>query len=296
MICFKKEKRPQFEVALSKLKLPPLQQAILEERYIKLLDCFQKRAFRLALFFHLGRFIITVGSLIVPALLSIQYTNTDSGESNSPSTSFQYRIYWATWIVSLLVTTSNGVLSIFKVDKKYYYLHTSLEQLRSEGWQYLELSGRYSGFFTPNTTPTHDNQFIYFCNVIEKIKMKQVEEEYYKLMDAQQSSVSTKPADSSGAAAGAATQLIKKVETSLIPPTPLNNILAQAQSLPADLLNHLVLMAQQQQQQEQAKQKPEEKVEGSDSNENKKNEGATAPPLPMLTDMQEYGTSQKNLL
>jgi hypothetical protein len=59
-----------------------------------------------------------------------------------------------------------------------------LEQLRSEGWQFLELSGRFSGFYTPRETPTHANQFLFFCHAVEKLKMKQVEEEYYKSTEA----------------------------------------------------------------------------------------------------------------
>jgi hypothetical protein len=55
-----------------------------------------------------------------------------------------------------------------------------LERLRSEGWQYFGLTGRYSGHLIGNRQPTHQNQFVYFTHYIEKIKMKQVEEEYYK--------------------------------------------------------------------------------------------------------------------
>jgi hypothetical protein len=71
------------------------------------------------------------------------------------------------------------------MDKRYYYLHTCLEQLHSEGWQYIELSGKYSGFNTPNIPPTHSNQFVFFSHAVEKIRMRQVEEEYFKLIDNQ---------------------------------------------------------------------------------------------------------------
>ena len=69
-----------------------------------------------------------------------------------------------------------------KVDKKYYFLNTIMERLRSEGWQYLGLSGRYSGKLQ-NIVPSHENQFLYFTHQIEKIKMKQVEEEFFKSND-----------------------------------------------------------------------------------------------------------------
>jgi hypothetical protein len=93
---------------------------------------------------------------------------------------FPVHMYWTTFVISLLVTTFNGILTLFKVDKKYYFLNTTLERLRSEGWQYFSLTGRYSGHLIQHQQPTHTNQFMFFTHYIEKIKMKQVEEEYYK--------------------------------------------------------------------------------------------------------------------
>jgi hypothetical protein len=54
------------------------------------------------------------------------------------------------------------------------------ERLISDGWQYLELTGKYSGFYTPNKQPSHENQFVYFSHSIEKIRMLQIQEEYLK--------------------------------------------------------------------------------------------------------------------
>ena len=66
-----------------------------------------------------------------------------------------------------------------------------LERLRSEGWQYFSLTGRYSGHLTSNNKPTHENQFVFFTHYIEKIKMKQIEEEYYKTDEKTSQSPST---------------------------------------------------------------------------------------------------------
>lgn len=226
-----KQNNKPIEVTIEQTSLVPLQKNIIKERYVKIMKHFEQRCFRIACIFHLARFIVTVGSLLVPALLSIQYSDTSNSTTIKDPDSFAYEIYWATWVISLLVTTSNGVLSTFKIDKKYYFLHTTLEQLRSEGWQYLELSGRYSGFHTPGIKPTHDNQFIYFCHAVEKIKMKQVEEEYYKLTDSHVH-VSDKTK----------TEGDKKAENTLVHPTPLNSLLEQAQNLPPDLLKQIYAM------------------------------------------------------
>jgi hypothetical protein len=81
-----------------------------------------------------------------------------------------------------LVTTCNGILTLFKVDKKYFFLHTTLEQLKSEAWQYIHLSGKY-GKVQNGIAPTHANQYVLFAHSLEKIKLKQIEEEYFKLTD-----------------------------------------------------------------------------------------------------------------
>lgn len=214
--------------------LNELQKSILDKRYIRLLESYERRCNRLSLIFHTARILITVGSLVVPALLSIQYTNTGSSSNSFPDTdSLSYRIYWATWVLSLLVTTSNGVVNVFKLDKKYYFIHTTYEQLRSEGWQYVCLTGRYSGIVSlSGQSSTHANQFIYFCHIIEKIKMKQVEEEYYKLSESQEATKHPNPQSQTQA---------QNVDT-LIPISPTKPITEMDKSIPPDLMKQLVAL------------------------------------------------------
>lgn len=174
-LCYKFYKdRSDIETVLEGIDLPPIQKQHIQSRYINILENMKKRVRKYSLVFHIGHFIITVGSLFVPALLSIQNSNVSFSING-----YSIPVYIITFVVSLLVTIFNGILTLFKIDKKYYFLTTTMERLRSEGWQFLGLTGRYSGNLN-NTTPTHANQFLYFTHQIEKIKMKQVEEEFYK--------------------------------------------------------------------------------------------------------------------
>lgn len=177
LCCTKYKDRQNFQNILEELDLSNIQKQIIQTRYLNILENFQRRTQIYSRMFYFGHFIITVGSLFVPALLSVQ--NSDSSFTYSGS-NFTVHVYWATFIISLLVTIFNGILTLFKIDKKYYFLNTTLERLRSEGWQYFGLTGRYSGHLIGHNVPTHSNQFVYFTHYIEKIKMKQVEEEYYK--------------------------------------------------------------------------------------------------------------------
>jgi hypothetical protein len=152
------------------LDIEPYKKSVLQERYLNVLQNFQMRATRLSFIFYSARIIITVGSILVPAFLSIQ------------NSSYQMQIYWTTWILSIFVTICNGLITLFKIDKKYFFINTTLELLHSEGWQYIGLSGRYAPKDAP-VPPTHENQFLVFFHMAEKIKMRQVEEEYWKFTD-----------------------------------------------------------------------------------------------------------------
>ena len=169
-MCSKK-KTPEsslFEI-FENLQIEQYKKTVLQERYLTVLNNFHQRSKTLSLMFYTTRIIVTVGSILVPAFLSIQ------------GSTYQMQIYWTTWILSILVTISNGFMTLFKIDKKYFFIHTTLELLYSEGWQYVGLSGRYAG--KDGIPPTHENQFLVFFHMSEKIKMRQVEEEYWKFTD-----------------------------------------------------------------------------------------------------------------
>jgi len=149
-----------------------LQRQSLKERYRFLLSEYSRRCALYAILFYVLRITMTVGSLAVPALLTIQ---------NSPGAPAY--AYWVTWGISLAGTTSNGIMTLFKLDKRFFMLHATMERLRSETWQYIQLAGRYSGVHHHNHTPTHANQFVFYCSQLEKINMKRVDEEYIKVAD-----------------------------------------------------------------------------------------------------------------
>jgi hypothetical protein len=98
-------------------------------------------------------------------------------------------MFWTTWSLSLLVTLSNAILTLFKVEKRYYYINTCIGQLYSEFWQYIELTGKYNGKHSGNKlkpldgsgVATHQNQYGLICRSIEKIKLKQIEDEFFKV-------------------------------------------------------------------------------------------------------------------
>ena len=149
--------------------LTVIQRHMIKERYRFLMAEYRHRCRLYSTLFYMFRLTMTVGSLAVPALLTIQ---------NTPGASVA--MYWVTWVISLAVTTSNGIMLLFKIDKRFFMMHATIERLRSETWQFVELAGRYSGHYTHPNPPTHSNQYVYYCTQLEKINMKRVDDEYIK--------------------------------------------------------------------------------------------------------------------
>ena len=113
------------------------------------------------------RFTVTVGSILLPAILSIGQMDPDKLPDNFDDIS-----YWSAWSLSLMVTVSNGFLQLFSLDKNYFEYAITSEQLKTEGWQFLQLSGKYDEY------PDHKSAYRPFCKSIELIKRKQVEKEF----------------------------------------------------------------------------------------------------------------------
>jgi len=157
---------------------------VLQSRFIGAVKDYRRRVWIYDSVYHYGRFISNLSSILVPALLSIQY----SGLTNVSNTEDYIRaIFWITWFLSLTVTVINNTLVIFRVEKKYFLLHIILSQLLAEGYQYAELTGRYSGFLLNNgVQTTHQNQFIFFVHAVERIIMRETDIEYFRLYDANQ--------------------------------------------------------------------------------------------------------------
>lgn len=160
--------------------LTPVQIRLIEIRYVNLIRFYENRVPKIDVLYHMTRLFISVGGVAVPALLSIQ----------SPTGINSVWLYWFTWIISLLVTLCHNVSTMFRFDKKYFGIHATLERLKTEGIQYLELSGHYSGHHG-HGPPTHENQYIYFVNSVERIRQRQIEDEYSAAREAEKVTPST---------------------------------------------------------------------------------------------------------
>tara|TARA_B100000214_G_C23957662_1_gene623675 strand:+ start:1288 stop:2112 length:825 start_codon:yes stop_codon:yes gene_type:complete len=140
---------------------------ILKSRFLAEVLMYEKRKNNTKKYYNVFRFIVTLGSLFLPALLSIGQMDPAKLPRNFDNIS-----YWASWTISLTVTACNGFLQLFSLDKNYFEFSITTEQLKTEGWQFFQLSGKYEEY------ESHKEAYKAFCKSIENIKRKQVEKEF----------------------------------------------------------------------------------------------------------------------
>ena len=156
---------------IDKLKFPEElnnNKEILKTRFVNEVGYYEKKRDKTKKYYNVFRFIVTTGSILLPAILSIGQMDPEKLPRN-----FDQITYWSSWSISLLVTISNGFLQLFSLDKNYFSYSLVVEQLKTEGWQFFGLSGKYEDY------DNHDKEsYKEFCKAVENIKRKQVESEF----------------------------------------------------------------------------------------------------------------------
>ena len=165
--------RPNFEVnvkqIIQNLEIDDNKKQILRKRYVNEVIKYNSLYNRYAFWYNSIRFLVTVGSMIVSALLPVQHMGSQAGFENEKE--FANQVYWFTWLLSLCVSIFNAIMQLFSLDQKYLMAHFTCEELVSEGWHYFTLSGKY-------IEGTHETEFSNFSDAIEDIKLKQLIKEH----------------------------------------------------------------------------------------------------------------------
>ena len=149
------------------LKNSPSDNEIIRNRFLYEVTQYEHKRDNVKKYYNGLRFVMTIGSILLPAILSIGQMDPAKLPKN-----FDTITYWASWSLSLTITACNGFLQLFSLDKNYLGYSLVVEQLKTEGWQYFQLSGKYEN------AKTHEQSFKQFCKSIESIKRKQIEQEY----------------------------------------------------------------------------------------------------------------------
>lgn len=141
--------------------------AILKHRFLDEITYYEKKRDDTKKYYNVFRFIVTTGSILLPAILSMGQMDPAKLPKH-----FDMITYWCSWTISLMVTGSNGFLQLFSLDKNYFSYSMVVEQLKTEGWQFFGLSGKYEDY------PNHQSAYKNFSKSVESIKRKQIDQEF----------------------------------------------------------------------------------------------------------------------
>jgi hypothetical protein len=124
--------RTDLEALVNSLQLAPEQDHFLRSRWLENVLWMEAAAQRTRTRYYVLRLITVVGAVIVPALVSI---NAIGGAETA--------VTWLTFAVSLVVAVSAAVEGFLRFGERWRHYRSLVEELKSEGWNYYELTGRY---------------------------------------------------------------------------------------------------------------------------------------------------------
>jgi hypothetical protein len=124
--------RTDLETLVTSFQLSDDQRHFLSSRWLENVLWMEAAAQRTRTRYYALRLTTIVGAVIVPALVSI---NAVGGTKAA--------ITWLTFVVSLVVALSAAVEGFFRFGDRWRHYRSLVEELKSEGWLFYELSGPY---------------------------------------------------------------------------------------------------------------------------------------------------------
>jgi len=149
----KRKPADAFVAALDTVEIPGSIKLYINERFINLVTKYKKRRVKWKYISTISRCIVTIGSIITPVLITLY----DDQNGERPGTS---RVIVG---ISLVVSITNGLHEIFSSTKRYISFGITEDNLVSEGWGFITLSGKYKDY------ETHDECVRLFMGSVEKI-------------------------------------------------------------------------------------------------------------------------------
>ena len=107
--------------------------SIIKFRFLDEISFYEQKRDHTKKYYNAFRFIVTTGSIVLPAILSMGQMDPAKLPKN-----FDMITYWASWTISLMVTGSNGFLQLFSLDKNYFAYSMVVEQLKQKDGNSLD--------------------------------------------------------------------------------------------------------------------------------------------------------------
>lgn len=152
----------EFSDLVDVLDLKDRQRYYIKSRWLDQVLWMESRATRARNFYYRLRLTTIVGGVIIPALVSLNFTSNENPQIKNA-------VAVSTFALSQIVAVSAAVEQFFNYGERWRHYRRSVETLKTQGWQFFELSGEYEPF------KTHDLAFNEFAGNVEAILQRDVE-------------------------------------------------------------------------------------------------------------------------
>jgi len=148
----------QFLPLIEQLDLKPLQKEFLRGRWLDQLRWMVGKAISTQRWYNRLRLVTIVGGVLIPALVGLNVSGAASE-----------RIRWIVFGLGLMVALAASIEGFFHYSDRWPHYRRTAELLRSEGWQFFQLSGQYAG------SGTHARAYPAFAAQVEVLVQGDVE-------------------------------------------------------------------------------------------------------------------------
>lgn len=140
--------------------LAPAQKAYLSSRWLDQVSWLESKAAKAQKRYYRLRIVTVVGAVMIPALVGLDGLGDP----------WDGLVRVATWTVSLVTAASAAVEGFFRFGERWRTYRQTAEQLKTEGWLFFQLAGRYGV-----DGARHDALYGAFVNRVEEIVTSDVE-------------------------------------------------------------------------------------------------------------------------
>jgi hypothetical protein len=141
------------------LTLPDFQRKFLTSRWLDQVLWMEAQAGKARNRYYRARLMTIVGGIILPALVSLNFNDGKVRDI----------LVWATFALSQIVAISAAVEEFFHYGERWRHYRRTVESLKTQGWQFFQLTGSYMSY------KTHEEAFTSFAGQIEEIIQRDVE-------------------------------------------------------------------------------------------------------------------------
>ena len=144
---------------IDQLDLSDLQRRSLRARWLDQVVWMDAAAARAQRWYHVLRLLTVVGAVLIPALISLDVRDE-----------YGWLLRGGTFALSLVVAICAAVEEFFHFGERWRHYRQFSEELKIEGWKFLQLTGPYRRF-----SPSHSAAYPRFAGRVEAIIERDVE-------------------------------------------------------------------------------------------------------------------------